>query len=147
MTPRTPLSPLVGGLVGLLSAAPFAYIIVGLAIRPEIVWMFALPCLVSGAISGATFGRHVAARPGFVRIAVASGLAALIGALLEVAAWMLFTHSPVSDIPLGLLNGLTLYGLPVYFLVALPSFCLGVVLARRIPVGRRPAAAVPTAQR
>ena len=95
---------------------------------PAFATTIAVAALASGAISGATFGRRIAAHPTLPRVLLGPALAVLVGAPVGgVAASILLGYAdPIRSTLVGLL----LYGLPAYVVLALPTFLFGIYLDR-----------------
>ena len=119
-----------GFVVGLVASLPAAFVVAALFgfMEPGFAASIALPALVAGAMTGATFGRRIAADPSLAKVLLGPALAALVGAPVGgVSASLLLGYAdPFRSTVVGLL----LYGLPAYVVLALPTFVFGIYLDR-----------------
>jgi hypothetical protein len=127
------LLPPQAALVGVLAALPFALLVL-VVFRDAFGTGVGAACLVSGAVSGATFGRLVAADPTWVRMLLAPVAAVVIGTPVGAGITLALSHVEwsLTDFFGWTAAGLILYSLPAYLVLALPAFALGVRLAQRI---------------
>ena len=126
----------IGAAIGAASAAPFAslVLVVFLSGFPAFAWGVATASLFSGVVTGGTVGRRVATRPTTARIAGAAAVAVLIGAPVGAAVYSALWPTPSYDFATLAVAGLAIYGLPAYFLIALPGLVLGLAILRRTSV-------------
>jgi hypothetical protein len=134
-----PISWFTDAAVGVVSAAPFAMVVLAVFVWgfPAFAWPIATACVVSGGVTGATVGRRVAARPTGVRIAGAGALAVLLGIPVGVVGYTMLWSTPYDFVSLAL-AGLVVYGLPAYILLGLPAFGLGLAITRRLYAASMP---------
>jgi hypothetical protein len=120
-----------GLVVGLAASAPAVAVTVALFGLLDLGFATAISAasMVAGAVTGATFGRRIAARPTAAGVLFGPALAVVIGGPVGgTTAWLV---SYRAYDPLGLTaTGLLLYGLPAYVVLALPTFVFGIYLDR-----------------
>ena len=128
--PFPTISRAEGLAVGFVASLPGVFVVAMLFgfVVPAFATTIAVAALASGAISGATFGRRIAAHPTLPRVLLGPALAVLVGAPVGgVAASILLGYAdPIRSTLVGLL----LYGLPAYVVLALPTFLFGISLDR-----------------
>jgi hypothetical protein len=116
--------------VGFVASLPAAFVVVAVfgLLEPRFAASIAFPALTAGAITGATFGRRIAADPTAVRVLLGPALAVLVGAPVGgVVASLLLGYA---DAIRSTVVGLVLYGIPAYVVLAVPTFVFGIYLDR-----------------